>query len=169
MVVVLALLGVLVPAAAVLAATTGSSGPRTLSWAALGDSYTSGHGNPPLDADAPCTRALADAYPVVAAGLLANDGIEVDLDFRACSGADVADLAEQADGVADDVDVVTITVGGNDVGFGRLVVGCLTTGAAPPLPGVEPCLVSRSGPGRAARPAGRATARRRPGRARPPP
>ncbi len=50
---------------------------------------------------------------------------DTDLDFRACSGADTADvLAEQVDALDAGTDLASITIGGNDVGFVDLIIAC---------------------------------------------
>jgi lysophospholipase L1-like esterase len=117
----------------------GSHAERTLRWVALGDSYTSGEGNDPMDATAPCTRSAADAYPIYASNQLRASGVDVALDFEACSAAVVADLPRQAANVTAATDLVTMTIGGNDAGFGAIVAGCLRTGVLRLLPGLTPC------------------------------
>jgi hypothetical protein len=117
-------------------------------YVALGDSYSAGEGLAPFEDGTQnvdrggdrCHRSLNAAY----AGLLAFDH-DTTLVFRACSGAqvrhvfdevqdqsgvpnrlglqvepDVADLADDED----DVRLVTITMGGNDVGFADVLKFC---------------------------------------------
>lgn len=100
---------------------------------ALGDSYSSGEGAPPYDkASAGCHRS-ADAWPLDAARQLGMPGRSL-----ACSGAvtdevtitssdrkperAVSQVAQLA--TIPDVQVVTITVGGNDVGFAKVLAYC---------------------------------------------
>ena len=90
----------------------------------LGDSYSSGNGaGAYVDA---CSRTPLSAGRRYAAQVGAS---VVDV---SCSGAVTADLLTgrgegrpaQADAVDADADVVVLTMGGNDVGFGSLVVQC---------------------------------------------
>ncbi|MDQ3978134.1 MAG: SGNH/GDSL hydrolase family protein [Actinomycetota bacterium] len=103
-------------------------GNELLRYVSLGDSVPSGAGLP--DASGPCQRSPS-AYP----SLLAE---QADLlpSLRACSGAATEDILERAqhpgegrqlDWLAADTDVVTLTIGGNDIGFARVVGVCLTT------------------------------------------
>ena len=48
--------------------------------------------------------------------------------MEACSGAVIDDLAEQYPALSADTDLVTLTVGGNDIGFGPVVTECLKPG-----------------------------------------
>ena len=99
---------------------------------ALGDSFSSGEGTRVYDANregTACHRGPA-AWPRVVERRVAEI---VSLDHRACTGAKVANLTgrykysgPQVPVVPDpDVDLVTLTVGGNDVGFGGVVVDCV--------------------------------------------
>jgi lysophospholipase L1-like esterase len=96
----------------------------TVVLAALGDSVASGHGLDMWDlmGDDDCWRAGDESY----AGRLEDDlqdalDIDVDRELLACSGATTADLlapdGQVDDAVALDPDLVTITVGANDLGF----------------------------------------------------
>jgi lysophospholipase L1-like esterase len=105
-------------------------------WVALGDSYSAGTGLglPGLD----CDRD-GGAYPNVAAFALAAQGKIALRSFRsvACSGASTdaywngqatlvgASVAPQRNAVTREADVVTLTLGGNDIGFVSKVVGCV--------------------------------------------
>ena len=90
----------------------------------LGDSYSAGNGAGQYD-DA-CFRSPLSAGRRYAAGVGAS---VVDV---SCSGAVVADLTTargegrpaQVDAVDSGADVVVLTMGGNDAGFGRLVLQC---------------------------------------------
>ena len=106
---------------------------------ALGDSYSAGEGLGPFeegtakrtDGKLSCHRSDR-AYP----HLLTFDSADrVDLTFNACSGAITADidlpiagkrdLPAQIEGVdAADVSLVTMTIGGNDEAFSRVVQNC---------------------------------------------
>lgn len=109
-------------------------------YVALGDSFSSGEGNPPFDAWTDydgvneCHRSNA-AYP----RLLAADGsLGLNLvDFAACSGATTSNVLNggtgggswgappQVNALSSATDVVTITIGGNDVGFKDFAYACL--------------------------------------------
>jgi lysophospholipase L1-like esterase len=86
---------------------------------ALGDSYASGYGVPPYSA---CGRSEA-AY---AAQLDGRVRIDLD-DFVACAGATTASLVAggQLDALDADTDLVTISIGGNDIGWSTAVTACL--------------------------------------------
>jgi lysophospholipase L1-like esterase len=125
---------------AALTKLVGSSGL----YVALGDSYSSGEGNPPFDAgtDDPnnlCHRS-GNAWP----RLLDDSSTSLDLaGHLACSGAifdhvtaygrySAPDNLSQIDQLKQDIargltpSVVTITIGGNDVLFGPVLENCVT-------------------------------------------
>lgn len=99
-------------------------------YVALGDSFSSGEGNPPFiapsDTDG-CHRS-AVAYP----GLLAA---QMGYNFRAfvaCSGAATADIEagmntepSQLNSIDASTDIVTLTAGGDDVGFKAFATACV--------------------------------------------
>ena len=89
-------------------------------YVALGDSYSSGVGTRTyLDAGA-CKRS-AYAYP----SLLAAQRPNTQLTFVACSGAKTSDvLANQVASLTASTALVTLTVGGNDIGFTDVVTAC---------------------------------------------
>ncbi len=90
------------------------------SYVALGDSFSSGNGTFLPDRSLRCYRSSL-AYPVLVERARPN----TDLDFRACSGADTADVLEDQVGALDGgTDLVSVTVGGNDIGFVDLVIAC---------------------------------------------
>lgn len=90
------------------------------SYAALGDSYSSGNGTFSPDLDPGCYRS-SYAYPALVAAQRAN----TDLNFVACQGATTDDIVNgQAGSLNADTDFVSVTIGGNDIGFGNLVVSC---------------------------------------------
>ncbi|HEX2145617.1 MAG TPA: SGNH/GDSL hydrolase family protein [Glycomyces sp.] len=89
-------------------------------YAALGDSYSSGTGAGSYF-DEECLRSEM-AYP----RLLAN-ALGADFEFAACSGATTADLlAKQLDPLDVETDLVTVTIGGNDIGWAEAVKACIT-------------------------------------------
>ena len=107
------------------------AGLEKSSYVALGDSYSSGEGVPsfisPSDEDG-CHRSH-NAYPAV----LAEDVPSLRLDaFVACSGAKTNDVEEgmdeepsQIDALGPETEIVTITIGGNDIGFGEFAKECV--------------------------------------------
>lgn len=129
---VLALLVAIVPLVAASPATAApDDGPRVRSYVALGDSYAAGPLIPlPSGQPVGCLRSNRN-YPSLVAETL---GVP---DFRdgSCSGATTAELtAEQAtplgtnppqlDRLDADVELVSLTIGGNDIGFAEIVTEC---------------------------------------------
>lgn len=116
-----ALAGVALAAPALLGTTAASAAPRQpLDYDALGDSFAAGVGVPPYDG--PCGRSQA-AYAVQIDGRM-----KIDLDdFVACRGATTATLVSGGQLAALDVetDLVTVSIGGNDIGWGTAVSACL--------------------------------------------
>jgi len=113
----LALVGGAAGAAAAGAAPAG--GGQRVVYDALGDSYASGYGVPPYAA---CGRSQS-AYPVQLDG---RHRVQLD-DFVACAGATTVTLVSggQLAALDADTDLVTLTVGGNDVGWSTAVTACL--------------------------------------------
>ncbi len=109
-------------AAPVLAAAIAYAGPAgaTGSYAALGDSYSSGVGTRSYLADGTTCQRSRYAYPQLVAGRL-----HVGLAFGACSGATTRDLVNRQLGfVGAPTRWVTMTVGGNDAGFSSVLTEC---------------------------------------------
>jgi lysophospholipase L1-like esterase len=89
-------------------------------YVALGDSFSSGVGTGSYTLSSSCRRSVY-AYP----SLLAQQRPNTSLAFVACSGATTGDvLATQVQAVTPDTNIVTMTVGGNDIGFADLIVQC---------------------------------------------
>ena len=86
---------------------------------ALGDSYASGYGVPPY---AECGRSQS-AYAVQLDG---RQRLRLD-DFVACAGATTTSLVTggQLAALDADTDLVTLTIGGNDIGWSSAVAACL--------------------------------------------
>ena len=100
----------------------GGGGPEPATYAALGDSYSSGEGGGSYDAEPEDCKRSAFAWPRL---------LDAQVDLRACSGDEVAEVAAQLPGEANtDVTLVTLTAGGNDAGFGDILEACLL-GACP--------------------------------------
>src|SRR5688500_13789779 len=82
-------------------------------YVALGDSYSSGTGTNNYNLSSGCLRGTS-AYPY----LVATGRPNTALTFAACSGATTTDVMNnQVSSVTSDTRFVTITIGGNDVGF----------------------------------------------------
>lgn len=93
-------------------------------YVALGDSYSSGEGLPPFlpPSDTNNCDRSPSAYPALLAGM--NSSTLRLRAFRACSGAVTGDVSAgmngepgQLDSLNANTDVVTITIGGNDIEF----------------------------------------------------
>lgn len=113
--------------------------PPTPTYVAMGDSFSSGEGNTPFESGTDqdgvneCHRSGA-AYPnwLEQTPSLYLGG----LDFVACSGATTANVLHggssrgawneppQVDALSADTEVVTITIGGNDIGFKEFATEC---------------------------------------------
>jgi lysophospholipase L1-like esterase len=107
-------------AAGAFGLTSASAVPRpAVVYDALGDSYASGYGVPPYSA---CGRSDA-AYAVQVDG---RERIALD-DFVACAGATTATLVSggQLDALDASTRLVTLTIGGNDIGWSGTVYACL--------------------------------------------
>lgn len=104
-----------------------------LEYVALGDSFSSGEGVEPFisPSDTNGCHRSSHAYPnVLSEAPDINWSLKA---FRACSGATTETVMQgksgepgQLDSLSDYTDIVTITVGGNDVGFTPFVKKCLT-------------------------------------------
>jgi len=102
---------------ALAAAARGATGE---SYAALGDSYSSGVGTASYTLDSACKRSVY-AYPY----LYAQTHPGTSLAFVACSGAKTSDvLGPQIQAVTSTTTLVTMTIGGNDICFASLIYQC---------------------------------------------
>ncbi|MGI8309141.1 SGNH/GDSL hydrolase family protein [Saccharopolyspora hattusasensis] len=122
----LALLGsALVATAAVLAPTAHAA--DEFEYVAMGDSAAAGPLTPHPDPNLLCFRSREN-YPQVAARLLGAKLTDV-----SCSGAKIADFSGRQHGImppqygalSDQTDLVTVTIGGNDVGLVQAAVSCI--------------------------------------------
>lgn len=106
-----------------LALAAAGAGPATASpqrfvYDALGDSFAAGSGA--AAAQDGCGRNDL-AYPHVLDGRMR---IALD-DFAACGGATIPSmLATQMTALGSDTDLVTVSIGGNDIGWSRVVLAC---------------------------------------------
>jgi lysophospholipase L1-like esterase len=90
------------------------------SYVALGDSYSSGTGTRSYLADGTSCQRSTYAYPSLIA---VSRGYA--LNFRACSGAKVADVTNtQLSALTSSTAYVTVSVGGNDAGFADVLTDC---------------------------------------------
>jgi lysophospholipase L1-like esterase len=115
-----ALVALALAASALVGLTSASAAARQpIVYDALGDSFASGYGVPPYSA---CGRSDG-AYAVQLDGRM-----KVDLDdFVACAGATTTSMVSggQLDALDADTDLVTVTIGGNDIGWSSAVTACL--------------------------------------------
>lgn len=113
--------------------------PTPLSFFSLGDSYSAGIGadcgwiTDAFDPNLECFRCIG-AFPYQFANLTGNNDTEV---FHiACTGSSTRDMTHSSDtnrtsqlelmrSVASDAGLGTLTIGGNDVGFGSIVANCI--------------------------------------------
>ncbi|MEV0739095.1 SGNH/GDSL hydrolase family protein [Streptomyces sp. NPDC050549] len=120
-----------------VAGATASASAHTVNYVALGDSYASGRGIP-TQVDATCARSDQNCPSLLAA---ARNWQLTDV---SCSGATTAALAgpqgskaPQPDAPGADTDVVTLTIGGNDIGFSGNLATC--AGLTSKNPTGNPC------------------------------
>ena len=96
------------------------AGAAAASYVALGDSYSSGVGTRSYISDGSSCQRSTYAYPSLVA---AAKGYA--LNFRACSGATVADVtSSQLSALSSSTRYVTLSVGGNDAGFTDVLTEC---------------------------------------------
>ena len=102
------------------AAFAGAGSAAGTTYAALGDSYSSGVGTGSYTLDSGCKRSVY-AYPY----LWTQKHAGTTLSFVACSGAKTSDvLSTQIQAVTSATTLVTMTIGGNDIGFANLIYQC---------------------------------------------
>jgi lysophospholipase L1-like esterase len=106
--------------------STASAAAEPLEYVALGDSSVSGTGVP-IQEDLVCTRSTQAWPKVVAAELgaeltdVSGGGAKVD-DF---SGRQFGFVAPQYDALTADTDLVTLTIGGNDISLVQTALNCI--------------------------------------------
>lgn len=91
----------------------------------LGDSFSAGDGAPPYDRETAlgareCRRSLDGAWPGHVARRLGHR-----VQHLACTGAESPEVTEQIGRMVPGADVVTLSVGGNDVKFRDVLLTCL--------------------------------------------
>jgi lysophospholipase L1-like esterase len=90
-------------------------------YVALGDSYSSGVGTNSYTLSSSCKRSTY-SYPY----LLSKQRPNTSLTFVACSGATTTDVVNsQVSAVNGTTNIVTITIGGNDLGFASIIAKCV--------------------------------------------
>lgn len=105
---------------------------ESISYVAMGDSFASGTGAGDYAEMSSASWKGGGCYQSVNAysPLLANQ-LGADLDFQSCSGAKVADIySDQMGNLSAGTDLITLSVGGNDVGFADVIITCTTAGTA---------------------------------------
>jgi lysophospholipase L1-like esterase len=116
-----------------------SAQPAYGSYVALGDSFVAGPGIPPQGSSPECGRAAVNYPSLVAEALDVVDFVDA-----SCGGAVSGDLPGQQisaftrtavppqyDALRPDTDLVTVGIGGNDVGLVQLAISCINLAAAP--------------------------------------
>ncbi|OON82919.1 SGNH/GDSL hydrolase family protein [Streptomyces tsukubensis] len=111
-------------------------------YVALGDSYASGAGVP-TQVDTGCTRSDRN-YPSVL-GKAVGPAAQKDV---TCGGATTVHMTSaqsssagpQFDALTADTDLVSVTIGGNDIGFADIITRCVTLGLL--SPSGSPCKTS---------------------------
>lgn len=122
-------------ASASMAASGTFTAPTPVPYVALGDSYAAGPAIPPPDLGGLLCQRSKNNYPNVAATALGAT-----LTDASCIGATIADLTvsqrpsipPQFDALTSDTRLVSLTIGGNDVGLLQLALGCINL-LPPPL------------------------------------
>ncbi|HEV7863926.1 MAG TPA: SGNH/GDSL hydrolase family protein [Acidimicrobiia bacterium] len=112
-----------------------------LRYVALGDSYTSGPGIPDQVPESGGCQRSDHNYPHLVAEALGVDGF-TDV---SCAGATTAHMAmaqplpggltngPQFNALASDIDLVSLGIGGNDIGFGEIAATCAALSLLPPF------------------------------------
>jgi lysophospholipase L1-like esterase len=113
---------------------------RMIRYVALGDSYSSGEGVPPYDADSDTKYDKCHRSKGAYSRLLTLPGVRFKRSFFACSGATTADvLHRQYENEPPQItrwqlrkaQLVTISIGGNDAAFSEVVTKCTRGYPAP--------------------------------------
>ena len=120
----------------------GPAGTTTWNYVAMGDSYSSGVGTGSYAVDSACKRSIY-AYPY----LFTHTHTTGSFDFVACSGAKTSDLiAKQLPYLTTTTNLVTMTIGGNDIGFASLIQQCTLSDCTRALTNTTSTLGSTLGP-----------------------
>lgn len=111
---------------ATVAAPSAGGAVAAPSYVAVGDSYASGTGTRVYDPNSAGCQRSSYAYPA----LWAQAHSAWSFSFTACSGATTDQLAGQLGPLSPDTDLVTVSIGGNDAGFGPVMMTCQLRGPA---------------------------------------
>ena len=118
----------LVSVAAIAFAGLVASAPAqaaVVNYVALGDSYASGVGAGSYTTQSGSCMRSTKAYP----RLWANAHAPASFRFVACSGAKTTDVnANQLSALSSSTTLVSITIGGNDLGFSDIMIDCVVFG-----------------------------------------
>ena len=108
------------------------AGAASQSYVAMGDSFSAGQGVPPFTDASGCNRSTQAYSYLLAQSVVRPLSMQ---NFIACSGATTADVRlggvtgvnqpKQVDALSTGTKLVTITIGGNDIGFGPLAEKCV--------------------------------------------
>jgi lysophospholipase L1-like esterase len=110
---------------ALAAATSTPASAATGGYVALGDSYSSGDGAGNYYPDSGNCLRSPNAYPALWAAAHSPSSFS----FTACSGATSSDvLNSQLGPLSSSTGLVSITIGGNDVGFSHVMETCVLNG-----------------------------------------
>jgi lysophospholipase L1-like esterase len=114
-------------AAALTLAGSGAAHAASANYVALGDSYSSGVGAGSYTSSSGSCDRSTNAY----AQLWDNANSPSSFAFEACSGATTADvLSSQVSALSSSTTLVSITIGGNDVGFSSDMETCILDGTS---------------------------------------
>ncbi|GAA4037233.1 SGNH family lipase [Allokutzneria multivorans] len=105
----------------IVAAAPAIAAPKAAeNYVALGDSFDSGVGTRTYDSSSgDCRRS-----PVAYAPLWAKANSPASFKFLACSGARTADVQNQADQLSASTSLISLSAGGNDIGFASVLTSC---------------------------------------------
>jgi lysophospholipase L1-like esterase len=114
-----------VVAAAVALTSTVAQAAEARDYVVLGDSYASGLGAGGTYRDEVCYQSEGKSYPARWVAKRGRAAFGDTIVNRSCSGATVADVRNKQLGDLDDeTGWVTVTVGGNDIGFAGTLISC---------------------------------------------
>jgi len=123
-------------------AATGPAGTTAWNYVAMGDSYSSGVGTGSYTLDSTCKRSVY-SYPY----LFTQKHTMASFSFVACSGATTSDLiSKQLPSLNAATNLVTMTIGGNDIGFANLIYQCTVSDCTTALLNTTANLSSTLGP-----------------------
>jgi len=104
-------------------AATGTASAAGARYVAMGDSYSSGVGAGSYDSGSGSCQRSTKAYPQ----LWANAHAPASFSFVACSGATTSSVnSGQLGSLSSSTTLVSISVGGNDIGFSNVMSTCVT-------------------------------------------